>query len=617
MLSHKKSVKKQVKKAITSKSSKKAVVRTAKTSNTTKPTPLSVSTDLLKTTDKLSIFSQTIALCPMSVIVVNQDGVIQYCNPAFLALTKFKASELLGNSLTDLIQKYQSIVLFSNMQKALLAKTLSRSKQQTRNKSDKVYWESETFTPLPKQSTSTYFIGYLQDITSQMHSKEMVSRMAFYDLLTDLPNRILFSGELEATLKQSKISGQKLAVVLLDLDRFKVINETLGHTIGDQLIQNVAARLRDKLDPHDILARMGGDEFILLLPYVNSFQQVFNKIQSIRDMFKLPFEFNHQRLHISVSIGISLFPEDGQDTQSLIKHADSALYEAKNSGRNHHKFYSAKSDKNAMHDLTIEMALRQAIEQQHFKLFYQPQVSFKTGKIIGAEALIRWYDPELGIIMPDRFISLAEETGLIVPLGEWVLREACAQSVRWQNAGFDEFKMAVNISVRQFQEPELVETILNICQEAKLAPRFLDLEITESILMKDINIAKMILQWLSKKGMTITIDDFGTGYSALKFLKRLPIRTIKIDRSFIRDSISNPDDAALVTTICSIANNLDVHVIAEGIETEPQLQFLHRLGCDAFQGYYFSRPIPEKEFTLLLQEKRSLDMSTLRTGSNS
>ncbi|MCK5241412.1 EAL domain-containing protein [bacterium] len=617
MLTRKKKVTKSAKKRQTRTSSIKNAVQGNNKIPAQRATTTPNLKNLLAAGDKLSVLSQVAALCPVAVIIITQEGIIKYCNHAFYSLTKFTAKDLLEKTISALSNTFRTTVIFSNMQKALLAKTNSHTKQQTRNKSGKIYWESETIHPLHPPKKNKYYIGFLQDITPYIHSKKMISHMAFYDLLTDLPNRILFSGELDATLKHAKTTGQKLAVVLLDLDRFKTINDNLGHTIGDQLILNVATRLRDKLDSHDTLARRGGDEFMLLLPHIHNFQEVFTKIQFIREIFKQPFEFNHQRLHISVSMGISLYPEDGEDTQSLIKHADSALYEAKNSGRNHHKLYSPKSDKNAMHDLAIEMALRQALEQHHFQLFYQPQVSFKTGRIIGAEALIRLHDPELGIIMPDRFIPLAEETGLIVPVGEWVLREACAQTVRWQNLGFSDFRMAVNISVRQFQESDLAETILRICQEANLPPQVLELEITESILMKDINIAKMILQWLHKKGTTITIDDFGTGYSALKFLKCLPISTIKIDRSFIRDSINNPDDAALVTTICSIAKNLNVKVIAEGIETEQQLHFLYSLGCDAFQGYYFSRPIPAKDFVVLLQENRSLPMDKLRSTSSS
>jgi len=556
--------------------------------------------------EQLFIYSQTLSVSPIAVIAVNHKGIIKYLNPAFLTLTEFSAQELIEKKISSLYRRYKEISIFKHLQKVLTSRKQFQGKCQTHKKSGSSYWQEEFIYAIKHSRGTRYIIGFLQDITMHIQSKKLITHMAFHDLLTDLPNRILFNGELESALKQANVSGQKLAIILLDLDRFKIINDTLGHTIGDQLIQNVASRLREKLDPHDTIARMGGDEFIILLPYIYNFQEIFDKIQAIREMFRQPFKFNHHQLHINVSMGISLYPEDGQDAPSLIKHADAALYEAKNSGRNHHKFYTAKLNDSAFNELAIEMSLRQALEDKRFQLFYQPQVSFKTGKITGVEALIRWHDPELGLIMPDRFIPLAEETGLIVPIGEWVLWEACAQNAAWQKAGFPSFKIAVNLSARQFQEPDLVEKILSICQETGLDPQLLDLEITESILMKDLNITKMILQWLKKKGVSITIDDFGTGYSSLKYLKRFPISTIKIDRSFIRDSLSNPDDAALVTTICSIAQNLNIQIIAEGVETEEQLRFLHDLGCDSFQGYFFSQPLPATELTALLKQGRCI-----------
>jgi len=430
--------------------------------------------------------------------------------------------------------------------------------------------------------------------------------MTNYDALTDLPNRSLFNQRLTLAVTAACKNRHQLAVILLGLDRFKVINNTLGHSVGDQLIQDVGKRLLKNLDPKDTLARMGGDEFLLLFPEVLSYQETSRKAHRILALFSKSFQFENQEIFIKASMGISLFPEDGTGHQLLLKNADAALNEAKRSGRNLFKFYTAKLDATATGELTLETALRRALEHEELILHYQPQVSFATGKIIGMEALVRWKHPQRGLIPPDKFIPLAEKTGLIVPMGKWILKTACNQVTQWHAQGFSSLRIAVNLSARQFQEPELVEAVLEICKQTKLDPKFLELEITESIFMNDLNITNMILQWLSKKGITIAIDDFGTGYSSLTYLKQLPIHTLKIDRSFVKDCLTNADDAALVTTITSIAKNLHMKITAEGVEEEPQLTFLRDLGCHDFQGYFFSKPLPAQEFTTLLLEGRSL-----------
>ncbi|MBN1595757.1 EAL domain-containing protein [candidate division FCPU426 bacterium] len=556
--------------------------------------------------DQLALCLRVLAEIPLAVILLSAQGHIIYANKAFSTLTKFPAPDLIGKDISSLVSQYPDAFCFHHLQEAFRANKPSHKKYRSQKINQDHYWERSNIVLVEVGQETHYLIGFFQDITLQVQSKELISHMAFYDLLTDLPNRIFFSGELESALKESCASGQKLAVVLLDLDRFKVINDTLGHTVGDQFIQHVAKRLRTHLAPNDTVARMGGDEFILLLPYIRHFHEVVAKLQLIKEVFREPFSSNNHILHINVSMGVSLFPEDGEDVHSLLKHADSALYEAKNSGRNHYKFFTNTLGSETTSDFTIEMSLRKALDQKHLRLYYQPQVSFQTGKIIGVEALLRWEDPEMGFIMPDRFIPLAEETGLIVPIGEWVLQEACAQAVSWQKMGLSPLKMAVNMSVRQFQEPELVEKVLAICQQTGLDPFLLELEITESLLLKDLNVIQMTLQWLKKKGIMISIDDFGTGYSSLKYLRRFPISTIKIDRSFIRDSQNNPDDAALVTTLCSIAHHLNLHIVAEGIENKEQYLFLKDLGCDAFQGFYFSAAVPADDISALLREGRCI-----------
>jgi EAL domain-containing protein (putative c-di-GMP-specific phosphodiesterase class I) len=347
---------------------------------------------------------------------------------------------------------------------------------------------------------------------------------------------------------------------------------------------------------------MGGDEFVILLHDVANIQEAFKKIQGIMEIFRLPFACEGHELHVNASMGVSLYPEDGETPLALLRNADTALYEAKDSGRNHYKFYTAKLNASAFERLALETALRHALEKEQFCVYYQPKINIANQAIMGMEALVRWNHPELGLIPPDQFIPLAEETGLIVPLGKWVLKTACYQTQAWHQVGYNHLQIAVNLSARQFQESELVEMVLGVCQEVGFDPSFLELEITESILMKDLAVTTMILRWFNKKGITIAIDDFGIGYSSLAYLKRFPISNLKIDRSFIRDCLATPDDSSLVNTMVTIAHNLSMQVTAEGVETREQLEFLRQLGCETAQGYYFSPPVSAANFMRLLQE---------------
>jgi diguanylate cyclase (GGDEF)-like protein/PAS domain S-box-containing protein len=557
--------------------------------------------------DLLHLFSHTIEKSPVAIIITDNSGQIEYVNPCFVTISHCLANRIVGKKLIDIHQSCVSAELYTKIWKLIQAKQSKQSEIKIQNKSGKILWESARIQPvLNRQGRPAHFIIFLEDITGRKLSEALVEHMEHYDSLTDLPNRRLFNQRLHKHIQQAEQNKSKIGIALLGLDRFKNINNTLGHEIGDQLIQQVGKRLQQNLGQHDIISRMGGDEFILLLPNIKSFREISTKANTVMACFSQPFHIDQRELYVKASMGISLFPEDGQDSLALLKNADAALNDAKQSGRNVFKFYTAKLNAMATEQLSLENDLRRALDKNEFLVFYQPQVNFMTGHIVGMEALVRWQHPHLGLLAPDKFIPLAEETGMIVALGHWVLRTACQQIILWHQAGYPHLRMSVNLSVRQFQEPELVESILGICSETGLDPRFLELEITESIFSKDIHITNMILQWLHKKGITIAIDDFGTGYSSLTYLKRFPIKTLKIDKSFIQDCLINADDAAIVTTITSIAQNLKMYITAEGVEQHAQLHFLRSLGCHNFQGFLFSKPLPSNDFTDLLVEGRSL-----------
>ncbi len=556
---------------------------------------------------QFNLLSHTIEHCPITIVVADSQGDIKYANTRFTHLTGYTPEEILKLNLNFFYPGSHDTPAYNKIWNTITTGEKWAGEFRLRKKNGELFWGLATLKPLPdSQGQVSYYLCYLEDITAHKQSEQLIKHLALYDPLTGLPNRSLFNDRLKLALGEAHLLGHQVAVALLDLDRFKVVNDTLGHIIGDQLLQLVGKRLSENLQEGDTLARMGQDEFIVLLPHINTFRETLDKIKPLMHALQEPFICENHELQINASIGICLYPDDGLDHMSLLKNADTALNEAKNSGRNHYKFYTSQLNASALKRFAMETSMRHALEREEFKVFYQPQVSLRTGRITGMEALLRWQHPDSGMIMPDQFIPLAEETGLIVPMGKWVLKTACLQNIAWQKQGFPPLRIGVNLSGRQFQEPELVEMILGVCHDTGLDPRLLELEITESILMKDVSVTTMILRWLNKKGIKIAIDDFGTGYSSLTYLKRFPINNLKIDRSFIRDCLTNTDDTAIVTTITYMAHSLKVKVTAEGVEDKKQLDFLTHLGCDEFQGYLFSPPIPAPEFTALLKDNRCL-----------
>ena len=456
--------------------------------------------------------------------------------------------------------------------------------------------------------------GIMADISEMVAQQHELQRMAHFDALTGLPNRILFKERLSASLSMARRNEWQLALLFIDLDRFKVINDTLGHSVGDELLRLAAKRLRVVVRESDTVSRLGGDEFAIILPDLPSVDDAASVARKLVDALEQPFYLAGQDLFVSASIGITLFPDDTEDVDALIRNADAAMYRAKDAGRNTYEFYRAEMNQRAREMLALELDLRQALVRREFELHYQPKVSLTTGTMVGAEALIRWRSPQRGLVSPIDFIPLLEETGLIVPVGAWVLQEACRQAAAWHAGGQDHLTVAVNLSGRQLDDAALVSTVRDALTDSNLPARALELELTESMLMRDAPAVESLLEELRRMGLALSVDDFGTGYSSLAYLKRFPLDTLKVDRSFIRDITADPDDASITRAVIHMAHELSLKVVAEGVETADQLAMLSASGCDQIQGYYFSRPLPAAEFDALLLEHRVIDRALLLQG---
>ena len=445
-----------------------------------------------------------------------------------------------------------------------------------------------------------------QDLEERKRVEQSIRHMAHHDALTGLPNRALFRDRLTHAMAQADRYHQILAVLFLDLDRFKAINDTLGHNVGDQLLKMAAERLRSCIRDCDTVARLGGDEFTIIVDDIVEVQDAAVVAQKILDTLSQPFNlFNHE-VFISVSIGLTLYPNDDENADNLLRNADAAMYRAKEYGRNNYQFYVADMNVKARERLMLESQLRRALDRNEFSLYYQPRVDLYSGKVIGAEALLRWRHPEMGLVPPVQFIPILEETGMIIPVGEWVLQKASQQNRAWQDKGLPPIRMAVNLSVRQFIQKDLADSILTIIERTGLAPQYLELEITEDLLLEQNQTNIITLTKLRNCGIHISIDDFGTGYSSLSYLKRLPIDTLKIDQSFLRDIENDPDNKAITSAIIAMASSLHLNVLAEGVETEEQLAFLRAQGCNEIQGYSFSKPLTADEFERMLVDGRQM-----------
>ena len=445
------------------------------------------------------------------------------------------------------------------------------------------------------------YVAMILDITERKKAEDKLNYLAYYDNLTGLPNRCLLIDRLQQAMKEANRNEQLVAVLFIDIDHFKKINDSMGHETGDILLKESAQRLRNCVRESDTVARLGGDEFTLVLTYMKNINDVINIAEQILEGFSKPFHIKNKNLFITASIGITLYPLDDNGTDDLLRDADTAMYHAKENGRNNFQFYNNEMTVRVEERLKLERELRDALLHDEFVLFYQPQVDIETGSIVGMEALIRWQHPYQGLIAPDHFINVVEETGLIIPIGKWVLQEACKQTQILHSSGLPPIHISVNLSARQLEDPGLVQMVDQVLKETGLEPTLLDLEITESMLMSDMNRVIQTLEELSALGINISVDDFGTGHSSLAYIKQFPITTLKIDRSFIRETPENKDDVSITVAIINMANALGLKTVAEGVETKEQLEFLKQYKCNLIQGYYFSEPIAFDEIVKLFQ----------------
>jgi diguanylate cyclase (GGDEF)-like protein/PAS domain S-box-containing protein len=542
---------------------------------------------------------------PAATFIVRGTRLV-YVNPAAEAMTGRSREELLAMSFWEVIHPdIRQTVTERGMARQRGEHVPSRYEHKILTKNGEECWVDLAAASVEFEGRPA-MLGTAFDITERKRAEETIRHLAYHDALTDLPNRTLFQDRLTVALAQARRKGRMVAVLFLDLDQFKVVNDTVGHAEGDRLLRQVAERLAGLVREGDTVGRVGGDEFVLLLSETTQVEDAVEVAERILEGLRQPWTLQGQEFRVTTSIGVAMYPGDGEDAESLLRNADTAMYRAKEHGRDNYQLYTPAMNARIAERLALENSLRHGLERGEFVVYYQPQVNIGSGRVAGVEALVRWEHPERGLVLPAEFIPAAEETGLIVPLGEWVLRTACAQNKAWQEEGLPAMRVAVNLSARQFQQRNLMEVVARVLQETGLAPHLLQFEITEGIAMHDVDFTVSMLRRLRAMGVQFAIDDFGTGYSSLAYLKRFPIDAVKIDRSFVSDLTVDADDAAIASTVITMAHSLKLSVIAEGVETEEQLAFLSRRRCDEMQGYLFSRPVPAEEIaTMIPPIKRS------------
>ena len=552
---------------------------------------------------QLRLQGTALATAANGIFITDRNGGIQWVNQAFTRLSGYTPEEALGQTPRLLKSGQQSLAYYQALWRTILAGHPWRGEVVERHKDGHCYTVAQTITPLLNETGQvTHFVAIHADITAEKEAEARVLHLAQHDALTDLPNRLLLRDRLLQALPQASRRGSQVAILFLDLDRFKVINDTLGHDLGDLLLTQVATCLRGCVREGDTVSRLGGDEFTVVLPDLRDANGAVRVAEKILAALARPFQLEQHQVYTAASIGVVLYPADAGDVETLLQYADTAMYRAKQQGGNTYQFFTAEMQAHVQHRLETEHALREALARQEFVVYYQPIIDLATGAITGLEALVRWRSPSAGLVSPAEFIPIAEESGLILPLGDWVLREACAQAQTWNQGRRVPLRLAVNLSARQFRQPGLAAKIKQVLEDTGLAPPHLELEITESIFLQDTDVTHRTLLELKTLGVRLSIDDFGTGFSSLNYLKRFPLDTLKIDQSFVAGLGTDPDDAAIVTAVLAMAAALKLGVIAEGVEQEAHRSFLQEHGCREAQGYLFSRPLPSEEMTRVLAQ---------------
>lgn len=570
-----------------------------------------ISTDITarkQNEENLQLFRKVVESANEAVVVTGLDGVITHINPAYETITGFNREEVLGKTPAIIRSGRQNEEFYREMWRRIIEHGHWEGEIWDRRKNGELFpkWLSIN-TVYDSEGEPSYHVGIFSDITDKKKTEEKLVNLAYYDPVTQLANRSLFFERLEHEISFSKRSGKKLAVLFIDLDRFKNINDTFGHTAGDELLINMAGRICSAVRKSDTVARLGGDEFTVILSQLDSMDDASRVATAITEMLYEPVTIQQNEIRVGGSIGIALYPEDGADSDTLSKKADMAMYQAKSHGRNTYQFFSLEMNQHLAERVTLEGELHHALENSDFRVYYQPKYRFEDEKLSGMEALLRWQHPEKGLISPDNFIPIAEESGLILPIGNMLFEETCRQIANWQEIYCEPFHVAINLSAKQFRHSNLIRFFEEVLEQTGVAPERLEIEITESTIVTDTETAIETMQRLRDIGLNLAIDDFGTGYSSLNYLKRFPLTTLKIDRSFIQDVTVNANDAAIVSAIIAMAHSLELKVVAEGVETREQLAFLRERGCHEAQGYLFSPAVTAETITRQVLRNCSAD----------
>jgi len=540
------------------------------------------------------------------IVVYDRELRCQVWNRFMEQLTGLPAQEVLGKRASDFFPVLGEQPIDDVLNRVLKGETVSLSETSYMVPgTERQGWISASYRPQhDTKGNVTGIIGKVVDLTERKRAEQQMEYQSYHDALTGLANRRLFQEHLSLAIALAQRKRRPVSVLFLDLDHFKVVNDSLGHTLGDALLREIATRLRSSVREGDVVARVGGDEFTIVLQELEKKEDAAAMAQRVLRVIAEPIEIDGQRLYITASIGITVYPDDGEDAETLLKNADNAMYRAKAVGRNCYEMSTQELSRSMQERLTLESGLHQAMERNEFEVYYQPQIDVRTMRIVGMEALLRWRHPERGLLLPGSFLSVAEERGFIVLIGDWVLRTALNQVRAFRDLGFPDFRVAVNLSARQFRELSLVDGIESAVKQARVDPRLLELEITESVAMENLDLTFKVLERLRRTGISIAIDDFGMGHSSLSYLKRFPIDCLKIDRNFVEDLPDRFEDAAIVRSVIELAQGLNLRVVAEGVETKPQLDFLKEHGCREVQGFYFGFPVPAPQFQETLNQAR-------------